>query len=465
LGGKLKEKRKCVSAIWWAVAACESLILRNSMSRIDSIDYLYKIYLVHRNVAIDSRNVAPHALFFALRGPLFDGNAFAAQALERGASYAVIDDARYKKDARYILVDHVLTALQRLASHHRNQLKIPIIGITGSSGKTTTKELIQAVLRSCYVVTATQGNFNNHIGVPLTILAIDAKTEIGVVEMGANHVGEITQLCAIARPTHGLITNIGHVHIEGFGSFEGVVRGKSELYDYLHRHNGVVFTNSTDPILSGISKHPAPLITYPQKQDFYHCKLVQEIPFVVYQSENGQVITSQLLGHYHFYNIAAALCVAKYFQLDETEANQAIQNYQPGNNRSQIIKKGSNTILLDAYNANLESVKGAIQALYVMPAPHKVLILGDMSELGEETEEAHRALGRFTAQATYKAVLLCGPHMALAKETNPSSLHFHQKEDLGAYLKQQAFENTAFLVKGSRFLQLETLVTFIHAAS
>ena len=431
------------------------------MSHIDPIDHLYQRYVTHRNVAIDSRNIAPHSIFFALKGPRFDGNAFAAQALEQGASYVVIDDARYKKDARYILVDDVLKTLQRLANHHRKQLKIPIIGITGSSGKTTTKELIQAVLRSRYVVTATQGNLNNHIGVPLTVLAIDTKTEIGVVEMGANHVGEIAQLCEIAQPTHGLITNVGHVHIEGFGSFEGVIKGKGELYDYLLSHKRIIFTNSTDPILRDMSRRFVQPITYPMQQDAYHCKLVDNSPYVVYKSENGQVITSQLLGRYHFYNVATALCVAKYFQVDETKANQAIQNYQPNNNRSQLIKKGTNTILLDAYNANLASIKGAIQALHTILAAHSVLILGDMSELGEETEEAHRALGRFTAQATYKAVLLCGTHMAAAKETNRNALHFHQKEDLGAYLEQQAFENTAFLIKGSRFMQLETLVAFI----
>jgi UDP-N-acetylmuramoyl-tripeptide--D-alanyl-D-alanine ligase len=429
---------------------------------IDLIAHLYMIYLDHRNITVDSRKVAPQAIFFALKGPRFDGNAFAEQALEQGASYAVIDDARYRKDARYILVDHVLITLQRLASHHRNQLKIPIIGITGSSGKTTTKELIQAVLRSRYNITATQGNLNNHIGVPLTILSMDDQTEIGIVEMGANHVGEIAQLCEMARPTHGVITNIGHVHIEGFGSFEGVIRGKRELYDYLHRHNGVAFANTTDPIIKRITTPFTHVVTYPQQQDFYHCQFVTESPFVVYQSENGQLVHSQLLGRYHFQNIATALCVAKYFQVDETKANRAIKNYQPSNNRSQIIKKGSHTILLDAYNANLESIKGAMQALHVMPADHKVLILGDMAELGEETEEAHRALGRFTTQAVYKAVLLCGPRMIAAQEANPSALHFLKKEDLSVYLAQQEFINTAFLIKGSRFMQLETLVAFIH---
>ena len=432
------------------------------MTPFDPIAYLYQRYLSYRNITTDSRHVTPNTLFFALKGPHFDGNAFAEQALEKGASYAVIDKAQYKKDARYILVDNVLVTLQRLASHHRKQLTIPIIGITGSSGKTTTKELIQAVLRSRYVVTATQGNLNNHIGVPLTVLAIDEKTEIGIVEMGANHVGEIAQLCEIAMPTHGLITNIGHVHIEGFGSFEGVIRGKRELYDYLLRHNGVVFANTTDTTLRSITTPFTHVVTYPQQQDFYHCELVSTSPYMVYQSKNGQVTSSQLLGRYNFYNIAAALCVAKYFKVDEQSANEAIQNYQPSNNRSQIITQGSNIILLDAYNANLESIKGAIQALNVMPTTHRVLILGDMAELGKETEEAHRALGRFTTRAVYKAVLLCGPHMMAAQETNSSALHFLNKEDLGVYLAQQKFSNTAFLIKGSRFLQLETLVALIH---
>lgn len=422
---------------------------------------LYQHYLACCSVTTDSRQVTPQAIFFALKGPHFDGHVFAEQALAEGASYVVIDDAKYKKDARYILVDNVLLALHKLANHHRRQLKIPIIGITGSSGKTTTKELMQVALRSRYVIKATQGNLNNHIGVPLTVLSMDDQTEIGIVEMGANHIGEIAQLCAIAMPTHGLITNIDHVHIEGFGSFEGVMKGKGELYDYLHQHHGVVFVNTTDPVLSSMAEPFAQPITYPQQQDSYHCHLVNENPEVVYQSENGQEIRSQLLGRYHFNNIAAALCVAKYFQVDESLANTAIQSYQPSNNRSQIIKKGGNTILLDAYNANLASMKGAIQALHLIPSIHKILILGDMAELGEEAVAAHRALGRFTAQAAYRAILLCGPQMMAAQEANPDALYFREKKDLVAYLGQQKYEDTAFLIKGSRFLQLETLVDFI----
>lgn len=432
------------------------------MYSFDSVACLYERYLVHRSIATDSRNIAPHAIFFALRGFRFDGHTFAQQALERGASCVVIDDARYQADSRYILVDNVLETLQGLAMYHRKQLKIPVLGITGSSGKTTTKELIQAVLRKHYVTAATKGNLNNHIGVPLTVLAMDDKTEVGIVEMGANHVGEIARLCEIAMPTHGLVTNMGHVHIEGFGSFEGVIRGKSELYNYLLLRDGAVFVNTTDPILGRVTKQLTQVITYPQQRDFYHCRLIKEDPFVVYQSENVQIITSHLLGHYHFYNVAAALCIAKYFGVNETHANEAIRSYRPSNNRSQIIKKGSNTIFLDAYNANFKSIRGAIHAFHLMPAMHRVLIMGDMAELGEETEEAHQALGRLTTQAVYRSVLLCGPHMQAAKARNPNAIYFSEKEPLVAYLKQQKFEDTHFLIKGSRFLQLETLVEFIR---
>lgn len=424
----------------------------------DIVLSLYEKYLAHKSVTTDSNHVAPHAIFFALKGDNFDGNTFADQALAQGATYAVIDNTQYKKDSRYILVDNVLEILQRLAQHHRRQLNIPIIGITGSSGKTTTKELLQAVLSCRYITMATKGNLNNHIGVPLTVLAIDDQAEVAIVEMGANHVGEIAQLCEIAMPTHGLITNMGHVHIEGFGSFEGVIQGKSELYNYLHQYQGVVFVNSTDQILKKASRHLIEPVTYPQQEDFYHCQLVEESPFVVYQSENREVVSSYLLGQYHFHNIAAALCLAKYFEVNEIKANKAIQNYQPDNNRSQLVKKGSNTILLDAYNANLDSMKGAIKVLQLIPSIHKVLILGDMAELGEETEVAHQEIGHYTTQAIYKAILLCGSHMAAAKMANPDALYFPAKEGLVSFLERKKFEDTAFLIKGSRSLSLETLV-------
>ncbi|MEM7055367.1 MAG: UDP-N-acetylmuramoyl-tripeptide--D-alanyl-D-alanine ligase [Bacteroidota bacterium] len=432
----------------------------------DVIKALYKQYLLYPSISTDSRSVTLNAIFFALKGPNFDGNAFAAQALAKGAACAVIDDIQYKQDERYILVDDVLKALQELASFHRKQLKIPIIAITGSNGKTTTKELTQAVLSQQYKSYATQGNLNNHIGVPCSLLAMNQSVEIAVIEMGASHIGDIAQLCAIAMPTHGLITSIGHAHLEGFGSLEGVIKGKSELYDYLLRHSGQVFINSTDPILSNIGKRlDAPIYYYPQRQGFYHCELVKEDPYVVYKSNNGQIVSTQLLGKHHFNNIAAALCIAKYFRVDESSANQAIQAYQPYSNRSQVIKKGSNIILLDSYNANPESVKGAIRAFQLIQATHKVLILGNMSELGEDSLRFHQELVELTTQGAYQEIILCGPHLEAAQANNSKALFFKQKSDLEAYLKHINFENTAILIKGSRILQLETLVELINSTN
>lgn len=429
----------------------------------DVIETLYKQYLTYPNVSIDSRAVTFNAIFFALKGPNFDGNAFAAQALAKGAACAVIDDVQYKQDERYILVDDVLKALQGLASLHRRQLKIPIIAITGSNGKTTTKELIQAILSQQYKSYATQGNLNNHIGVPCSLLAMNQSVEIAVIEMGASHIGDIAQLCAIAMPTHGLVTSIGHAHLEGFGGFEGVIKGKSELYDYLLRYSGQVFINSTDSILSNIGKRFDAPIYYPQRQDFYHCKLVKEDPYVVYESRNGQIVSTQLLGKHHFNNIAAALCIAAYFGVDERSANQAIRAYQPCNNRSQVIKKGSNIILLDSYNANPESVKGAIRAFQFIQATHKVLILGDMNELGEDSLRCHQELVALTTQGAYQEVILCGPHLEAAQANNSKALYFGQKRELEVCLKHRNFENTAILIKGSRTLQLETLVALINS--
>ena len=432
------------------------------MSTGTNIARLYEKYLIYPNVSIDSRSISLGTIFFALRGPNFNGNAFAEQALAQGAAYAVIDDAQYKQGERYILVGDTLKALQALANFHRRQLKIPIIAITGSYGKTTTKELIQAVLSQQYKSYATQGNRNNHIGVPLSLLAIDSSVKIAVIEMGANHIGEIAQLCTMAMPTHGLITNVGHVHLEGFGNLEGVIKGKSELYDYLLHHHGQVFINSAHAILNDMGQGFEVPILYPQQHDFYHCQFIQARPYVVYRSEKAQIITTQLLGEYNFYHIAAALCIGKYFGIDEHIANQAIQAYRPCNNRLQVIKKGSSIILLDAYNASLESVKSAIHAFQFIQATHKVLILGDMHELGKERIRFHQELVTLTNQIAYREVILYGPNLGMAKAANPQALHFLDKKALESYLKNSDLEDSAILIKGSRTLQLETLVPFIN---
>ncbi|MEL6539418.1 MAG: UDP-N-acetylmuramoyl-tripeptide--D-alanyl-D-alanine ligase [Bacteroidota bacterium] len=428
----------------------------------ETIAFLYQQYLQCKGIVTDSRNATTDKLFFALRGANFDGNAFAAQALSQGAVLAVVDDAQYKQDDdRYVLVDDSLKVLQTLANHHRKQLTIPVIGITGSSGKTTVKELMRDVLRCNYKVVATEDNLNNHIGVPLTLLSIKPETEIAIIEMGANHKREIAALCEIAMPTYGLITKIGHMHIEGFGSFQGVIEGKRELYDYLFEHGGTVFVNSTDQLLHKLSSIFAESVSYPGAHDFYHCEYVTENPGVVYKDEDRRVITSQLLGKFHFFNIAAALCVAKYFKVDAEKAAQAIQVYRPNNNRSQLLQKRDTIILLDAYNANLETMKGAIEALHRIPATSRVLILGEMNELGAESERSHQELGYFTKQGVYKAVLLCGPKMLAAKETNPDATHFPDKAALVHHLKKQKFDHTAVLIKGSRHLQMETIVDAI----
>jgi UDP-N-acetylmuramoyl-tripeptide--D-alanyl-D-alanine ligase len=422
------------------------------------LESLYEIYLQHPYISTDSRVVKTDSIFFSLQGPNFNGNKFAESALKQGAAYAVIDDISYQQDERYLLVKDVLTTLQELAKFHRRQLNIPVIGITGSSGKTTTKELLYAVLAKKYRTYATQGNLNNHIGVPLSILSIRPSIEVAVIEMGANHQKEIAQLCEIAMPTHGLITNIGPVHIEGFGGIEGVMKGKGELYDYLTQQGGQVFVNSTDQRLLQMSQRLKQSIYYPQANDDYTCSLVQADPFLIYQDRHEKTIKTQLLGKHQFNNIATALCVGYYLGVEEEAANQAIRNYQPLPNRCQLIHRGNNTILLDAYNANPEAMKAAIQTLQSLPFPHKILILGDMNELGEDAASFHEELVLLTTQYNYQAVLLHGPHMKTAQIHNLQAVYFKQKEDLVAYIKQANFQNAAILIKGSRSLQLESLL-------
>ncbi|MDX5348847.1 MAG: UDP-N-acetylmuramoyl-tripeptide--D-alanyl-D-alanine ligase, partial [Hymenobacteraceae bacterium] len=317
----------------------------------ETIESLYKKYLTCSSVSTDTRTVQPGALFVALNGPNFKGSQFAAQALEKGASYVITDDVNLP-DNRCLQVEDTLKTLQDLANYHRQQLQIPVIGITGSNGKTTTKELINRVLSQKYKTLYTSGNLNNHIGVPLTLLRIKPEHEIAIIEMGANHQGEIDFLCHIANPTHGVITNIGKAHLEGFGGLEGVARGKSELYRYLAKQNGIAFVNSKNEQLMQLSSGIEKRILYPAPGDFYQADLLEETPFVVYRSDNGEKVETQLPGRYNFENMCVAACVGKYFEVAMPQVNEAIASYSPDNNRSQLIKTGSNTILLDAYNAN-----------------------------------------------------------------------------------------------------------------
>ena len=426
-----------------------------------TIENLYSKFLETRKVSTDTRQIESGSIFFALKGPNFNANAFAAEALQKGAKYAVIDDASFAKNEQYVVVKDALEALQDLARHYRKQLTIPVIGLTGSNGKTTSKELLHAVLSKKFKTFATKGNLNNHIGVPLSILSIDASIEIAVIEMGANHLGEIALLSAIANPTHGFITNIGKAHIGTFGGFENIIRGKSELYHHLITHNGIVFINSQNHILHNMAKRFAKPVFYPQAGDYYSCSLMSADPLVKVKAENGEEIQTQLVGGYNFENIAAALCIGKFFGVESAKANQAIANYLPSNMRSQIVQKGSNTIILDAYNANPSSMQAAIENLANMKADKKIAIVGDMFELEEEAEAEHSAMGKLLAEKKFSEVYLCGNLMRSAAMQIPSAKYFEKKESLLNELKATPITNATVLVKASRGIGLESVVEFL----
>lgn len=419
---------------------------------------LYEKFLACGSVSTDTRRIAEGSLFFALKGERFNGNEFARQALEKGAAYAVIDEPEHQYNDRCLLVDDALVALQDLAHHHRRALDIPVIGVNGTNGKTTTKELLYAVLSQKYRTLATQGNLNNHIGVPLTLLQLTADTELAIIELGANHVGEIAALCRIAHPTHGLTTNIGKAHLEGFGGLEGAIRGESEQYDYLRKTGGVVFINSQDPLLRNLGQRFAQPHYYPAFGDYFHCALVSADPYVVYRPEGRNPVETQLVGAYNFENIAAALCIGHYFNVPSEAADEAIRSYQPANKRSQVVRQGTNTIILDAYNANPDSMEAAIRNLEAMRAEQKVVILGDMYELGDAAEAEHRALGELLASGSIRRVLFCGKLMQAAHQRCPQSTYFPDKAALEEHLQQHPITHSTVLIKGSRGMAMETVL-------
>ncbi len=421
------------------------------------IQKLYQKYLECKTISTDTRQIVPGSMFIALKGPKFNANAFAEEALQKGAAYAVVDEAAFAKNDQYMLVDDGLQSLQQLATHHRKQLKIPVVGLTGSNGKTTSKELLHAVLSTKYKTFATKGNLNNHIGVPLSVLSIDSSHEIAVIEMGANHVGEIAALAKIVNPTHGLITNIGKAHIGTFGGFENIVRAKSELYQHLIEHSGQVFINSQNPILFNMAKRfPSPLF-YPSVGDYYHAELISADPYVKFKADNDDEVQTQLLGTYNFENMAAALCVGKFFGVDATAANQAVAGYKPENMRSQIVKKGTNTIILDAYNANPSSMAAAIENLTAMNAKNKILILGDMYELEGEAAQEHLGIGKLIREKRFQYVFLVGELFRSALSEIPGAKHFETKQSLMDDLKKNPLTNATILVKASRGIGLETI--------
>ncbi|HMJ69843.1 MAG TPA: UDP-N-acetylmuramoyl-tripeptide--D-alanyl-D-alanine ligase [Cyclobacteriaceae bacterium] len=425
------------------------------------IEDLYQYFLSSTGISTDTRAITPDSVFFALKGPKFNANEFAEEALKKGASYAVVDEKEFVVNEKCLLVDNGLNALQDLARYHRAQLKIPVIALTGSNGKTTSKELVSAVLSQKLKTHATRGNLNNHIGVPLTILSIGPGIEIAVVEMGANHVGEIADLCSIANPTHGFITNIGKAHIGTFGGFGNIVRAKSELYDHLQKAGGTTFVNSQNELLTGIAKKFKSVVWYPSAGDYSRCSLISSDPFLMVEAENGDYVQTQLTGAYNFENVAAALCIGKFFGVDAVKANTAVASYSPSNMRSQVMKKGTNTIILDAYNANPSSMSAAIENIASMKASNKVLIIGDMFELDGEAEKEHREIGKLIKTKDFTCVYLCGTLFKAALGEIGFAKHFEKKEQLIEELKRNPVKDSTILVKASRGIGLESVVEYL----
>ncbi|BDD09980.1 UDP-N-acetylmuramoyl-tripeptide--D-alanyl-D-alanine ligase [Fulvitalea axinellae] len=426
-----------------------------------SPESLYERFLNSTGACTDTRAIKDGQMFFALKGPNFNGNKYAKQALEKGAAYAVIDEVEYQEDGRFLLVEDTLKALQDMAQVHRRMFHIPVLALTGSNGKTTTKELMRAVISQKYNTLATEGNLNNHIGVPLTLLNLKNEHEFAIIEMGANKLGDIRELCEIAEPTHGLITNIGKAHLGPFGGFEQIIRAKSEMYQHLLSHRGTVFINAENPILSNMAKRFKDPVMYLGEGNFYGCRLVEASPFATVETENGNTIHSHLLGAYNFENIATALCVGKFFKVPAEDAERAIAEYIPENNRSQLVKGKTNLLISDAYNANPASMEAALRNLAGMKAEKKIAILGDMLELGDESPAEHARIGALSAELGIDKVYFCGPHMKSAKAENPEAEYFEKKDDLAVALKNDAPENATILLKGSRGMSLESLTKLL----
>ena len=421
------------------------------------IDALYKIFLECTGISTDTRTLKKGNLFFALKGDNFNGNVYAKKALEAGASCAVVDDETYVKGKDYFLVENVLQTLQELATHHRQVLKLPIIALTGSNGKTTTKELINAVLSKRYNTVATKGNLNNHIGVPLTLLSMSKETELGIVEMGANHIGEIKNLCHIAQPNYGYITNFGKAHLEGFGSEEGIIQGKSELYKYLKAKDGLIFYNEDDKLQYKLTRNANTFSFGKDKTANVSVHLKDATPFVNVQLGEAE-INSQLIGIYNASNIAAAVAIGNYFEVDRSAIKSAIEAYTPANNRSQIIKKEALTIILDAYNANPTSMMAALENIERLEAPYKTVILGDMFELGQYSEAEHQAIAEQAKSYHFDSVILVGEHFKNTDIEGDSIQKYRSTEDFLNTLDRGAFTSGVLLIKGSRGMALERVL-------
>lgn len=428
------------------------------------IEQLYQIYQQFPQISTDTRQISQDCIFFALKGGNFNGNAFAKQALASGAKYVVIDEVAYQEnETQYILVDNVLTTLQELAKYHRQQLNIPVIGITGTNGKTTTKELIYAVLSEKYRTLATKGNLNNHIGVPLTLLSIGAEVEVAIIEMGANHVGEIAFLSSLAQPTLGLITNVGKAHLEGFGSFEGVKTAKGELYTYLADHQGTLFIQADNTHLLGMAKDKQfhQVIRYGTSEEYdVSGKLLTADPYlqIEWKVNRGayQSISTQLTGSYNTENILAAIAIGLSMGLSADEINTGVEKYTPQNNRSQVTKTARNTVIADFYNANASSMAAALDNMKVVTADRKVIILGDMFEMGAESATEHLAVIR--QAETIPADLRIFVGKAFFQQDNGQDYFFATTEDAAVFLREQQLAESFILLKGSRGMAFEKLM-------
>jgi len=423
-------------------------------------EIIYQLFSTHTVISTDSRKVEPNSLFFALKGENFNGNQFAEMAIEKGAAFAIIDEVAYQKQNKTILVPNVLQALKDLANYHRKKLGIPILGITGTNGKTTTKELVSAVLSQKMNVSFTQGNLNNHIGVPLTLLKMNNKTEFGVVEMGANHPGEIAELCKIAEPDYGIITNIGKAHLEGFGSFEGVIKTKSELYQFIKQKNGTIFYNIENPILSELGADIEKKISYGTKNADFTGELLTSPPYVHIKAnlKKGMLyLNSNLTGDYNFENIMAAACIGNYFGVDPLKIHEALKNYQPQNNRSQLIQRGNLKIIMDAYNANPTSMQASIKSFMSTNYGNIFLILGDMLELGEYAITEHTAILELLKNFPHCTVYTVGKSFS-AVASNYNCTSFANIGELCTFIEQSPINKGNLLIKGSRGIQLEKVL-------
>jgi UDP-N-acetylmuramoyl-tripeptide--D-alanyl-D-alanine ligase len=407
----------------------------------------------------DTRNILLDSMFFALKGGNFNGNEFALKAIEDGCKYAIIDEKKYAIDDRFILVENVLKALQELANYHRKQFNIPVIGITGSNGKTTTKELIGAILETSYTTLYTKGNLNNHIGVPLTLLGLDKKHEVAIIEMGANKPGDIKELAEISEPNYGIITNIGTAHIEGFGSLEGVISTKKELYDFILKVEGKIFINQEDRLLNDIVPKPVSLITYgEQERSYVHGELTKLTPFVYFQWRTSKyvspIIETKLVGKYNFTNFLAAIAIGLYLEVDKNKINKALTEYKPSNNRSQVTVTKNNTIIVDCYNANPSSMFSALESFKEIENGNKIAILGDMLELGDISQLEHQKTVDYLKEHALTAYLVG----AEFEKTITNNAIFSSTKELISYLNSNSISDSLILLKGSRGIQLEKVL-------